>query len=613
MQDLEFRQFIERVKLRSPIETVVGARISELRQRGALHWARCPFHEERTASFAVDPRRGTWRCFGACGEGGDVLSFVERFDGLSFLDALRLLARECGEELPDLRGKSRGDEAALEKRHELLRWAEGFFRQALLGSEGAPAREYLERRGLRRSVLEAFGVGWAPAAGQALVALAQRERRPLEGLVELGLARRAEGGRPYDFFRGRVLIPIRDRLGRTVGFGGRILASPVRDGESAGAGIPKYVNTPETLLFHKGRLIFGLDLASEAVRRSGEIQIVEGYTDVMAAHQAGWKNTVAVLGTATTEEHAALVRRSGARRAVLVFDGDEAGRRASVRALEGLLRLAIELRVAVLPEGRDPGDLLVEEAGATRFRTSIEAARDWFDWSLEGLSGLRGAALSAAVEERFRLLERLPRPLERAARLAELARFLSLPESAVRAQWEVFARAQRPAVRPPEQAAVRTPRTDSSVLERAYGLLIGALLSDNSLVPLHAHWLEGCPEGELRTLATTLLELHGREQGPDPVDASALLTALGDHPARSRVVALVSLAEQAESPEILARDQVRWIERWQRMRELQRLQGSLSSPERPMDDGEAELLARIHHELRLDRVPDPKAASAPSP
>jgi DNA primase len=455
----------------------------------------------------------------------------------------------------------------------------------------------MQERGLGAATLETFGIGWAEGSGQFLVNAAQRDKKPLDGLAEAGLVRRTEGGRAYDFFRGRVLIPIRDRLGRVVGFGGRILGGGAEQG-------PKYVNTPETPLFHKGRLIFGLDLAANEIRARHELLVVEGYTDVMAAHQAGWKNAVAVLGTATTEDHAALIRRSGARRALLVFDGDEAGRKASQRALLGLLRLPLELRVAVLPEERDPGDLLVEPHGVQVFRECVEGAREWFDWALSGLAGKRGNELSLAVEERFHLLQRLERPLERSSRLSELARFLVLPEADVRAQWELFARAQRPAARPepvpvaPAAPAARRAQA-ARPLERAYALLIGALLCDNSLVPLHAHLCEGCPEGELATLFRALLELYEHDESGASIDASRLMTALGDDPARERAVALQALAEEAESAEVLARDQARWIERARVERELEDLKEGLRAPGSPQD----ETLVRLYEELRAGRVP----------
>jgi DNA primase len=620
LQDLEFRQFIERVKLRTPIEVVIGERISALRKRGALYWACCPFHQEKTPSFAVDPRRGTWRCYGACGEGGDVLSFVERFDGLSFLEALRLLARQCGEELPErsLKGRARGDEAALEARHELLHWVAETYRRALRGPDAREAREYMLGRGLSEATLEDFGVGWAGASGQELVSAAQRNGKPLDWLCEAGLLRRTEGGRHYDFFRGRVLIPIRDRLGRVAGFGGRLLGSA--SGEAGGSDEPKgpkYLNTPETPLFHKGRLIFGLDLAANAVRSTHQLLVVEGYTDVMAAHQAGWKNAVAVLGTATTDDHAALIRRSGARTVVLVFDGDEAGRKASLRGLAGLLKLPVELRVAVLPEGRDPGDLLVEPSGAEVFRSCVDGAREWFDWCLLGLEGKRGSELANAVEERFPLLAKLARPLERSARLSELARFLGLPEVDVRAQWAAFERAQRPSVQPavPPPAPVRPPANGRSAARSAeqrdscaYALLIGALLLDNSLVPLYAHLADGCPEGELAVLFRTLLELYEREESGAPIDASTLMTALGDHPARMRVVALATSAEEAENTALLAREQARFLERARSERALEPLKHAALEAGPATDAEQAAALERLHHELRTGRVPTSQAS-----
>jgi DNA primase len=632
LQDLEFRQFIERVKLRTPIEVVVGERVSALRKRGALYWACCPFHQEKTPSFAVDPRRATWRCYGACGEGGDVLSFVERFDGMSFLEALRLLARQCGEELPErsLRARAKGDEAALEARYELLRWAAETYRQAWRGPDAEEARAYMRRRGLGEPVLETFGIGWAGASGQVLVSAAQRDKKPLDWLCEAGLARRTDGGRAYDFFRGRVLIPIRDRLGRVVGFGGRLVGSTSSEASSEGVASaapsgPKYLNTPETPLFHKGRVIFGLDLGANAIRSTHQLLVVEGYTDVMAAHQAGWKNAVAVLGTATTGDHAALVRRSGARSVVLVFDGDEAGRKASMRALAGLLELSVELRVAVLPEGRDPGDLLVDAAGAETFRSCVEGAREWFDWCLEGLRGKRGSELANAVEERFPLLARLTRPIERSARLAELARSLALPEADVRAQWAAYERAQRraepaePAPPLPQPSARRSvPASAEQRSARAYALLLGALLQDNSLVPLYAHLAAGCP-AELAAIFRVLLELYERDESGAPIDASAVMTALGDDPARTRVVALQTAAEEAESAAFLARDQARWIERARAEGALEALKSAALAPSGEHDDAgpaggvdPTDALARLHRELRAGRVPTSKPASARS-
>jgi DNA primase len=601
VDDLEFRQLVERVKLRSPIEVVVSERVPGLAKRGSTWWARCPFHEERTPSFAVQPARGTWRCYGACGEGGDVIRFVERYDGVSFLDALRLLAQACGEVVPDLRraSASRG-EAEERELFEVLSRAARHFRKTLEAGEGEPARRYLASRGLTPECVSGFGLGWA-GEGNGLLESASAAGVPLERLVTCGLVRRSEDGRPFDFFRARLMIPIADRLGRVVGFGGRLLP-----GDSRPTG--KYVNTPETPLFHKGRLIYGLDRAMESIRRKKHVFLVEGYTDVMAAHQVGIDTACALLGTSTTEEHAALIRRSGAQRVTLVFDGDEAGRAASARALQGLLHLGVAIDVARLPAGRDPCDWLLDEpGGAERFAALLAGAQDWLSWSLAGLAGLERSELARAVEGLFELLTRLPRPVERDLALLQLARFLELPEEGLRRQWHAFvaARARPPEARSaPAQRAARpaaAPERDGAAgPERAYRALLGAMLLDNSLIPLHREVAAGVPEGELAVILDALLDLYDHGELDRRIDADALITRLGPHPARTRVLDLEELARTAESPAQLALDQVHWLERRERELGLARLRERLTS-DQPASGAEQvpeEILRSLHAEMR---------------
>jgi DNA primase len=616
LQDLEFRQLVERLKLRAPIEAIVAERVEGLRKKGALHWARCPFHEERTPSFAVDPRRGTWRCFGACAEGGDVIAFLERFDGLSFMDALRLLAQITGEELPEnlFRGRSRAGGEREEDHYDVLRRAKELYRRHLLGSEGEAARAYAAERGLSEATLETFGVGLAPAEGNPVLDAATRAGVDRELLIETGLVRRSEEGRSYDFFRGRLMVPIHDRLGRTVGFGARLLGTsgPARPDDRPQ---PKYVNTPETPLFHKGRLIYGLDLAAKAVRASRRLVLVEGYTDVMAAHQVGCANVAAVLGTATTEDHAALVRRSGAERVTLVFDGDAAGEKASERALAGLLPLGIDLRVATLPNGVDPCDLLLGEDGAARFDALLEEARDWFAWALEDLRSLQGAALGRGVDELFRIVARLSRPVERSARVKEIAEALGLPLDDVRLQWRRFEEGQRRPVatpRQPEPEAAPARAVDPAV-EHAFEDLLGALLLDNSLIPVHAGWIEECPEGDLRTIFRAVLDLYEDEHDEESIHTGRVLTVLGDHPARTRAALLEERARTAESPAVLARDQTGWLERRHHEGELAALRSELARTTQTFegdDAAKAKVLENLHEQLRRQRVPVAETSSS---
>lgn len=552
--DSEFKRAIEDVKLRTSLEEVVRERVPELRKRGRLWEACCPFHDERTPSFKVDPARGTWRCYGACQKGGDVISFVQESQNLDFREALELLAARTGVELPRRRG--RAEAADHDPGLAALGLADDFFQRELRSGEGRAAREYLQRRGIALDTQQAFGLGYAPRVGQALVGLARRvaaERRDLSLDVweRAGLLRRAEDGRPYAFFRGRLTIPIRDVKGRTVGFGARRLEAS--DG-------PKYVNTPETPWFTKGRVVYALDRAIDHVRRGGHLVLVEGYTDVIAAHQAGLPMVCAVLGTSTTEDHARLVRRAGARRVTLVFDGDEAGRRGAWRALHGLLPLDVELDVVALPRSSDPADLLAAE-GREGFAARLEGAQPWFDFARAGLEGCRGKALADAVDPLLELLDRLPKPVHRESLLATLAEGLGMPVETVREQWRALPQRRRAAAQAAAQAgsqagsqAGRGPRTGPSAPRKrvdrrtlqAYKAAAGAVLADPGLVPRVRPWIDRCPSEGLRAILASVAELF--ETDDAVIDASNVMTALGEHPVREHVVSLLEHARSSDYP-----------------------------------------------------------------
>ena len=566
----DLRRSIEDIKLRAPIEDVVRERVHDLKRAGRLWVACCPFHEERTPSFKVDPTRGTWRCYGACGEGGDQISFVERYDGLEFWEALQMLADRTGVELPSRGGSAqarREREKALPG-YELLERVAKLYAEALRSREGDAARRYLQERGLTERSIAEFQLGWAPAAGHSVVDFARAQGISFEDCEAAGLARKNDRGRTYDFFRGRLMIPIRDLEGRVVGFGGRKLD----DGNDG----PKYVNTPETEYFHKGRLVYGLDRALREVRRARHLVLVEGYTDVIAAHQADLPIVGAVLGTSTTEDHAGLVRRTGARRISLVFDGDAAGSKAAARALRGLLPLDVTLDVVVLPEGTDPCDLLVRQ-GAPAFLAHLEHARDWFKFLCDGLKELHGAELSRAVDGVMELLALLKRPVHRADLFKSLAARLELPEEVLRAQWRQSPALRREADRARQRAldereAVRAASGDSSdaseeahgtivprdpVLEKSFAGLAGAILLDDSLVPLVRPHVADCSDPDLKRILEVILELY--EDSEALIDPTTVMTALGAHPARRRVVPLFEHAGTADSPRILLEGELRFL------------------------------------------------------
>jgi DNA primase len=584
VQDEEFRRAIEAVKLRAPVEDVVRERVPGLKKSGNGWVACCPFHEERTPSFRVDPRRGTWHCFGACGTGGDQIGFLQRIDNLPFLEALEILAARTGVELPRRarRGGNPGDPPGREEREEeavrsVLERALVFFRRELATPEGARAANYLRERGLSTTTAERFDIGYAPAHGQALVTTLRDAGIDLAPALAAGLVRRTDEGRAYDFFRGRLVIPIRDERGRPVGFGARRL----RDEDAAG---PKYVNTEETAIFHKGRLVYALDRALPRIRSEGRIVLVEGYTDVMAAHQHGFENVVAVLGTATTEDHAALIRRTGARRATLVFDGDEAGSKAVGRALHGLLPLEIEIDVVALSGGVDPCDLLIRD-GAEGFRAHLDLARGWFEHVCQGLASRSGVALSREVDRVLELLARVRTPVHRESLLKELAARLDLPADSLREQWRMRGGLRAEAVRPPRASeAPVAPAARDPFERRDWGEVVGALVADPSLIPLARAQADRCGEEDHARILGALLELYAREDAT--VDAGSVMNLLADDPARDLVVPLVEKASTAESPRALLEGALRSLRR----RELERQRAGLGERFAGGDDAAGQAL-----------------------
>ncbi|MCL6615034.1 MAG: DNA primase, partial [Firmicutes bacterium] len=353
-------EIIEEIRSRIDLVGLVGEYVS-LRRSGRRYVGLCPFHQERTPSFTVNPEGQFFYCFG-CKASGDAFEFVMRLEGLDFPSAVKLLAERAG-----VRWEPQTPEEASreKKRADLLRLnalAAEVYRRALSAPRtGARAREYLARRGIEQASAAKFGLGYAPPGPRTLVEVFRRYGARLEDAAALGLVLSSAEGY-IDRFRDRLIFPLFDLRGRVIGFGGRTL----------GEGQPKYLNSPESELFAKRRFLYGLNLAREAMRRSGQAVLVEGYLDAIAAHRAGVENAVATLGTALSEDHAELLRRF-ANEVILAYDGDEAGQEATVRGLELLHRLGLAVRVAVLPAGQDP-DELVRAQGGEALRSLLAAA-----------------------------------------------------------------------------------------------------------------------------------------------------------------------------------------------------------------------------------------------
>jgi DNA primase len=374
------------VKSRLNIVDVVGETV-QLKKAGTTFKGLCPFHGEKTPSFVVTPARDSWHCFG-CGLGGDVFSFVMQRDGVPFPEALRQLAGKAGVELDE---RSRRDDAHKARLRDVLEAAMAFYHAVLTGSRpGQVALDYLRGRGFSDQTIETYQLGWAPAGWDTLIRnLRDRRQIRLEELAEVGLTSpRQRGDGAYDKFRERVIFPIRDQNGSPTGLGGRILG---REGEDGARG-PKYLNSPATALFDKSRSLYLIDKAKGPMRKTGQAVIVEGYTDALMAHQAGYDNVVASLGTALTPGQVALLTRY-AKKIALAYDVDPAGEKAGtvgVQALEQLIHqlgasdTGVELdevRVVRLPDGKDPDEVLRDEPD--RWREEVRTAQPIVDYLID--------------------------------------------------------------------------------------------------------------------------------------------------------------------------------------------------------------------------------------
>lgn len=393
--------FLDELRMRTSLSTLIG-RTVKVQKAGREYKACCPFHNEKTPSFTINDEKGFYHCFG-CGAHGDAIRWMTDQRGLPFMEAVKELAQTAGMEVPapDPRAAKRAEQA--KGLHDVMAAAQGFFEEQLGGIDGAEARAYLQRRGISAATAKTFGFGFSPDGRTRLKTGLKEFGEPM--LVEAGLlidpdGAEQDGGKAkkrdsYDRFRGRLMLPIRDIRGRAIAFGGRIL----------GAGEPKYLNSPDTPLFDKGRTLYNIDRASPASRQSGRIIVVEGYMDVIALAQAGFGEAVAPLGTALTEHQIERLWKM-ADVPILCFDGDSAGQKAAIRAATRalpLLRPGMSLAFATLPGGQDPDDLIRAE-GPAAMEAVLGAAEPLVDrlWKYE-----QAAAPLDTPEQRAALKQRL--------------------------------------------------------------------------------------------------------------------------------------------------------------------------------------------------------------
>ncbi len=507
---------------------------------GKVFKAVCPFHNDHRPSLQLDRHFQNYRCW-ACEAKGDVFDFVMRFDKVEFPEALRMLADRAGIALD---ATANPQDELKSRLLRVMKWAESTYQQCLLEEPvAATARTYLGDRKLSGTSVRQFGLGFAPLPGDWLVKVAAEQRIPFELLAEVGLiAPRDENRGYFDRFRDRVMFPIRDVRGQTVGFGGRILP----DSPYAARG-PKYYNSAETPLFHKSELIYGLDLARHPASAAGHIAVVEGYTDVMMAHQCGVANVVATMGTALTLTHVTQLRRY-APRVVLVYDADAGGMNGVDRALELFVSQDVELAVATLPDGLDPCDLLMQPGGVDIFTNALKTAQDALEFKLNLLWEKESG--SPSVEGQRRIVDAIlgvmalapPVPSQAGQIRQELivtrvAHRLGLRQETVWARLAELKAERRSKEQQrmsderraePRRAATPAPRSASGqqVIERQ---LLELLLAEPALVP--DAYATVPPETLTHTgLRRMLDELYALHAAGEPPDLDALRVRLIDRP-----------------------------------------------------------------------------------
>ena len=362
--------FLDELVTRNPIEDVVGQYVAMTR-RGSNLFGLCPFHGEKTASFSVAPDKGIYYCFG-CHKGGGVVNFIMEIESLSYPDAVRYLAKRAGLDVPeDEQYQSRYRQQ--ERLWALCKEAARFFHEQLYGPAGAQGLEYARRRGLTQNTLTRFGVGFAPNAWTELLDAMKKKNYTEDELLEAGLALRHQTkGTVYDRFRNRLMFPIIDVRGHVIGFGGRVMDDST----------PKYLNSPETLIFNKRKNLFGMNLAKKT--KAGRIILVEGYMDAVALHQYGFDCAVASLGTALTEDQVNLLSKY-TDQVVLIYDGDEAGQNATRRAMPMLEKSGLQMRVLRMQGAKDPDEFL-KKFGADRFKLLLEGAENQMEYQLQALA-----------------------------------------------------------------------------------------------------------------------------------------------------------------------------------------------------------------------------------
>lgn len=593
---------VNAVRMASDVVTVISNHVT-LQRSGRTWKGLCPFHREKTPSFTVMPDQQRWRCYG-CGLYGDVFAFVMQAEQLTFPEAVRLLAERAGLDYRP-QGSSQ-DRGAADRRQALLeanRVAHAWFQAQLQQSQDA--RSLFTQRGLTAEMITAFGLGYAPDDWRGL--LRRLEERGIDRSValEAGLLSTSDSGAVYDRFRHRLMFPIWDKQGKVIGFGARAI----------GDATPKYLNTSETPLFVKSRVVYALHLARQAISDSGRVILCEGYMDVIAAHQAGLRETVATMGTAITRDHVQELQRY-ASVVYVCYDGDSAGLKAAHKAGQELQEHGVEPRIVKLPDAHDP-DSLLRAQGVDALRAAIESAVPYTQFLIDQVLARYDLSVPAgriaALKEATPLLASIPSQLDREAYIVQLAPLHpayttnpSTPEIQIRREIERRVRAQRygASAPPPLRPEGAGPIAPADVDE---GLTRAAIVAESTL--LRALCMEEWRTEAIPVVNPELMQSPGAQQfcaillrviaAQMPIDVASLLASMQDATASEQASRRLSAEEPLSSDAI--RDSARWLANQAKRRQALRLSREIRE--------DAEFLEYQRLVAELHRPPSPAAGS----
>jgi DNA primase len=609
------QDILEEIRRRSDIVDVISEYLP-LKGSGGNYKALCPFHSEKTPSFTVTRQKQIFHCFG-CGVGGNVFHFIMKYEHMSFPEAVTSLSKRAGVTLP--KGRSHPASSALEARKEQLygmnEMAAEYFHQLLLNTpQGETARHYLHKRGIDARSIERFKLGYAPGGWDGLLRYGTERGLQPQMLAEVGLVKARDEGRGfYDRFRARLMFPICNPIGRVVALGGRLL-EPLPEA-------PKYLNSPETAIYKKGTLLYGLHLAKQPIRAEGQVLIVEGYLDLISLFQAGIEHVVATLGTALTQSHVQLLK-AYAKEAILVFDGDTAGRSAALRgkeyflqghmrfflpsahvsSIKGVLDGDLHAKVVLLPRGHDP-DTFVQAEGRDALLAKVREAQPFIEFLLDAeaegqdLSSIQGKL--AYVRKLLPLIVNLANQVERTAYLSELVKRTGIAPSALADELHKLRKGT-----PRVEQATATQYFPSLGPER---LLVQLLLTQRSWIP-YTRALLPSDTVEEPSLRAILQALYLLAPGSGELEVAALLERLPDEQQRDLVARLVLEPLSHEAVQQQIDDCLTAIQRRGIGARLKGLKEGMHEAEQQGDLGRLAQLQRQFAELRRALIKRPRAA-----